>query len=113
MSAEFPLAPSQNHRQPGVMRNSLAVFLALTGVLITQAANPPTAVLVRGEDEYHSAASLPAFAKFLETNYALKTVYLERQKPGSISTALSSLRGALLANAIHWALNRPPPMPTK
>ena len=67
------------------MRNSLAVFLALTCVLFAQAANPSTVVFVSGEDEYHSAASLPAFARFLETNYALKTVYLERQKPDSIS----------------------------
>ncbi len=66
------------------MRNSLAVLLALMGVLAIQAANPPTVVLVSGEDEYHSAKTLPAFAKFLETNDALKTVYLERQKPDSI-----------------------------
>jgi type 1 glutamine amidotransferase len=66
------------------MRNSLAVFLALACVLSAQAANPPTVVLVSGEDEYHSAQTLPAFAKFLETNYALKTVYLERQKPDSV-----------------------------
>jgi type 1 glutamine amidotransferase len=75
---------SPNRRQLGAMRNSLAVFLALMGVLVIQAATPPTVVLVSGEDEYHSANTLPAFAKFLETNYALKTVYLERQKPDSI-----------------------------
>ncbi|HEY0548763.1 MAG TPA: ThuA domain-containing protein [Verrucomicrobiae bacterium] len=66
------------------MRNSVAVFLSLLGALVIQAAGPPTVVLVSGEDEYHSAKTLPAFAKFLETNYPLKTVYLERRKPDSI-----------------------------
>ena len=45
----------------------------------------PTVVLVSGEDEYHSAETLPAFAKFLETNSAVRTIYLERQtKPDRI-----------------------------
>ena len=45
----------------------------------------PTVVLVSGEDEYHSAETLPALAKFLETNSAVRTIYLERQtKPDRI-----------------------------
>ena len=67
------------------MRNSLAVFLALTCVLSVHAANPPTVVLVSGEDEYHSAKTLPAFARFLETEYQFKTIYLERKpKPDTV-----------------------------
>ena len=48
-------------------------------------ANLPTIVLVSGEDEYHSAETLPVFAKFLGTNYSFKTIYLERKpKPDTI-----------------------------
>jgi len=58
---------------------------ALLFVAAVQAANPPTVVLVSGEDEYHSAETLPAFAKFLQTNCHFKTVYLERKpKPDTI-----------------------------
>jgi type 1 glutamine amidotransferase len=51
-----------------------------------QGANPPTIVFVSGEDEYHSAETLPVFAKFLETNYGFKTIYRERKlKPDTIA----------------------------
>ena len=61
------------------------VFMAFSCVALVHAANSPTIVLVSGEDEYHSAETLPAFAKFLETNYHFKTIYLERKpKPDTI-----------------------------
>jgi type 1 glutamine amidotransferase len=70
------------------MRLNLHItFAALFGLLwatIAAAANLPTIVLVSGEDEYHSAETLPVFARFLQTEYAFKTVYLERKKPDSI-----------------------------
>jgi type 1 glutamine amidotransferase len=70
------------------MRLNIPINIAaLSGLLwatIACAANLPAIVLVSGEDEYHSAETLPLFARFLETNYALKTVYLERRKPDSI-----------------------------
>lgn len=60
-------------------------LLTLWLVLAAPAANPPTVVFISGEDEYHSAETLPAFARFLETNSALKTIYLERKpKPDRI-----------------------------
>lgn len=58
-----------------------AACITLTSIALVHAANPPTIVFVSGEDEYHSAETLPVFARFLETNYSFKTVYLERQKP--------------------------------
>ena len=68
----------------------LALMAGSCAVLV-QAASPPTIVLVSGEEEYHSAETLPAFAKFLETNYSFKTVYLERKpKPDTID-ALDAL----------------------
>lgn len=61
------------------------VLLTLSLALAAQAANPPTVVFISGEDEYHSAETLPVFARFLETNSALKTIYLERKpKPDRI-----------------------------
>src|SRR5436305_11768174 len=67
---------------------SLATCLALLALMcavFVHAASPPTIVFVSGEEEYHSAETLPAFAKFLETNYNFKTVCLERKpKPDTI-----------------------------
>lgn len=39
----------------------------------------PRIVLISGEYEYFSSNSLPAFAKFLETNYHFQCTYLERR----------------------------------
>ena len=68
------------------LRHALLLGCALFScAALLPAANLPTVVLVSGEDEYHSAETLPVFAKFLETNSALKTIYLERQsKPDRI-----------------------------
>jgi len=66
------------------LHRSIAVTATLFCAAVIHAANLPTVVFVSGEDEYHSAETLPVFARFLETNYALKTVYLERKKPDSI-----------------------------
>ncbi len=64
-------------------------FAALVLGLFTltlHAANMPTIVLVSGEEEYNSAETLPAFAKFLETNQVCKTVFLRRAtKPDTIA----------------------------
>ena len=50
------------------------------------AAAPPLVVLVSGEDEYKSAETLPAFAKFLEANHGCKTICLRRaSKPDTIA----------------------------
>jgi type 1 glutamine amidotransferase len=65
---------------------SLAAFAALFLAVLVHGADPATIVLVSGEDEYRSAETLPAFAKSLETNYAFKTIYLERKpKPDTIA----------------------------
>ncbi|HWN93698.1 MAG TPA: ThuA domain-containing protein [Methylomirabilota bacterium] len=64
----------------------VAVLFSLVCATTLHAANPPTIVLVSGEDEYHSTQTLPVFARFLETNYGFKTIYLERKpKPDSIA----------------------------
>lgn len=76
---------------------SLALFVACFFTVITQAANPPTIVLVSGEDEYKSAETLPAFAKFLEANHGYKTVYLRREsKPDTIAGLEALERADLL-----------------
>ncbi len=65
---------------------SFALFLLGLFTLTLHAANPPTIVLVSGEEEYNSAETLPAFAKFLETNQVCKTVFLRREtKPDTIA----------------------------
>ena len=68
------------------LRHALLFWCALFfGASLSPAANLPTVVLVSGEDEYHSAETLPAFGKFLETNSAVNTIYLERKpKPDRI-----------------------------
>jgi rhodanese-related sulfurtransferase/type 1 glutamine amidotransferase len=39
----------------------------------------PNVLLISGEDEYNSNATLPVFKQFLETNYPLACIYLERK----------------------------------
>ncbi len=68
-----------------------AVLFSLFIAAIIQAAESPTVVLVSGEDEYQSATTLPVFAKFLETNYNFKTIYLRRQPNPDTITGLDSL----------------------
>jgi type 1 glutamine amidotransferase len=76
---------------------SLALSAACFFAVITHAANPPTIVLVSGEDEYKSAETLPAFAKFLETNHGCKTIYLRREsKPDTIAGLEALERADLL-----------------
>ena len=70
-----------------------AFFLAVT----LHAAAPPLIVLVSGEDEYKSAETLPAFAKFLETNQNCKTIFLRREsKPDTIAGLEALERADLL-----------------
>jgi type 1 glutamine amidotransferase len=62
------------------------LIVALLLATLAHGANPPTIVLVSGEEEYHSAETLPPLARFLETNYSFKTVFLQRTpKPDTIS----------------------------
>jgi type 1 glutamine amidotransferase len=75
----------------------LALFAACLCAVSIHAANPPTIVLVSGEDEYKSVETLPAFAKFLETNHGYKTIYLQRQsKPDTIAGVDALERADLL-----------------
>ena len=75
----------------------LALFAACFFAVMSHAASPPTIVLVSGEDEYKSAETLPAFAKFLEANKGYKTVYLQRQsKPDTIAGLEALERADLL-----------------
>jgi type 1 glutamine amidotransferase len=76
---------------------SLALFAACFLAVMVHAANPPTVVLVSGEDEYKSAETLPPFAKFLESNHGYKTIYLRREsKPDSIAGLEALERADLL-----------------
>jgi type 1 glutamine amidotransferase len=78
------------------IRPMTACFVALLVCILTAAA-APTIVLVSGEDEYHSAETLPAFAKLLETNYGFKTIYLRRElNPDSINGLAALERADLL-----------------
>lgn len=64
----------------------------------THAAEParkPTLVLISGEYEYGSTNTLPAFRQFLESNYSLTCIYLERK--GEQIPGLDSLKNADLA----------------
>ena len=64
----------------------LALLAAFFLAVSLHAAAPPLIVLVSGEEEYHSAETLPAFAKFLEANHAVKTICLRRElKPDTIA----------------------------
>src|ERR1041385_1127353 len=78
------------------IRPMTACFVASLALVLTAAA-APTIVLVSGEDEYHSAETLPAFAKLLETNYGFKTIYLRRElNPDSINGLAALERADLL-----------------
>jgi len=66
---------------------SFALAGCLTIFLLTVPANnlaaptaKPTLVLISGEYEYKSAATLPVFKQYLETNYGFNCIYLERAK---------------------------------
>ena len=75
----------------------LALFAAFSLAVTTHAASPPTIVLVSGEDEYNSAETLPAYAKFLETNHNYKTICLRRElKPDTIAGLEALERADLL-----------------
>jgi type 1 glutamine amidotransferase len=54
-----------------------------------------TLVLISGEYEYNSTNTLPAFKQFLESNYALNCIYLERK--GEEIPGLEALKKADLA----------------
>ena len=66
------------------------LFVGLTAA--AQPAKKPTIVMISGEYEYASSNSLPAFKQFLESNYALKCVYLERK--GEQIPGLEALKSA-------------------
>lgn len=76
------------------MKSWLAVFAAFLVVAELRAASAPTIVMVSGEEEYHSADTLPPFARFLETNYAFKTVFLRREAKPDRIPGLEALEGA-------------------
>ena len=76
----------------------LVAFGWLFVVLVIHAAEPvknPTVVLISGEYEYHSTNTLPAFKQFLESNYPLRCVYIERK--GEQIPGLEALKEADLA----------------
>jgi type 1 glutamine amidotransferase len=75
-------------------------FLALVCALVIPAihvegAQKPTIVLISGEYEYSSTNTLPAFKQFLESNYDLNCVYLERK--GEEIPGLDALKKADLS----------------
>ena len=77
----------------------LSVSLAglfLLGSLRGWASQPPTIVLVGGEEEYYSTNTLPAFARFLETNGEFKCVFLERRGTNDIPGLEALARADLL-----------------
>ena len=74
----------------------LAMVCALMAPLIlAEAAQKPTIVLISGEYEYYSTNTLPAFKQFLENNYAVNCVYLERK--GEEIPGLDALKKADLS----------------
>jgi len=77
------------------MRFAVASLLLAAFALFAQPAKKPTVVLISGEYEYTSTNTLPAFKQLLESNYALKCVYLERK--GEEIPGLEALKGADLA----------------
>ena len=73
------------------LHRSIAVTATLFCAAVIHAANLPTVVFVSGEDEYHSAETLPAFAKSLEADHHFKTVYLERKPNPDTIAGLDAL----------------------
>ncbi len=55
-----------------------ALFLLFMSALEAFSAQVPNIVFVSGEFEYHSRETFPVFAKQLESEYNVKTVFLER-----------------------------------
>jgi type 1 glutamine amidotransferase len=74
-----------------ILRLGFLMFVCGT----TYAADKPTIVLISGEYEYQSTNTLPAFKQFLESNYAVKCVYLERK--GEQIPGLDALKSADLS----------------
>src|SRR5688572_22412298 len=70
------------------------VLLSAT-IHAAEPAKKPTIVLISGEYEYFSTNTLPAFKQFLESNYALNCVYLERK--GEQIPGLDALQNADLS----------------
>ncbi len=74
------------------MKLSPPVFSLLAGLSLcfaneTVAAKtnqPPTILLISGENEYQSASTLPAFRKFLEARHGFNCFYLELDKTNRI-----------------------------
>jgi type 1 glutamine amidotransferase len=79
-----------------LVMNSIGRFVSLMFICgIAHAAPKPTIVLISGEYEYFSSNSLPAFKQFLESNYALNCIYLERK--GEEIPGLEALKTADLS----------------
>ncbi len=64
------------------LRTGLHLMLAMAGVAIAAAAQPPTIVLISGEFEYKSTETLPLLKQQLESQLGAKCVYLQR-RPGT------------------------------
>jgi len=80
------VSPAGRPRWSRSITRSFAALAVCFFAATAHAATQPTIVLISGEDEYKSAETLPAFAKFLETNHACKTIYLRREsKPDTIA----------------------------
>jgi type 1 glutamine amidotransferase len=77
------------------MRFAVASLLLAAFAGFAQPAKKPTIVLISGEYEYASTNTFPAFKQFLESNYALKCVYLERK--GEQIPGLEALKDADLS----------------
>ena len=76
--------------------SALLAALFLLGNLCAQASQPPTIVLVGGEEEYDSTNTLPAFARFLETDGSFKCVFLARRATNDIPGVEALARADLL-----------------
>lgn len=80
----------------GVMKLvALGWLLIVVAVRAAEPVKNPTVVLISGEYEYASTNTLPAFKQFLESNYPLRCVYLERK--GEQLPGLEALKSADLA----------------
>src|SRR5262245_54005405 len=66
------------------VRDILLAVAILVVTSIGNAATTPIILLVSAEDEYKSAATFPAFAKFLETNFGVRCLYLEKKATNDI-----------------------------
>src|SRR2546428_2113824 len=67
------------------MKTALALLvLSLALPLRSAETAPPTIVLIGGEPEYQSTNTLPAFQRYLETNFAFHCHYLERKETNDL-----------------------------